>query len=123
MIFLEEQMDIAKARCPDCGRPMQVRQVHCSACGVTLEGEFTVSVLGSLSPEEQVFVHNFLRSHGSIKRMETLYGISYPTVKNRLNAIVARLDETFEVPPTHSEILEALARGEITVAEALKRIS
>jgi hypothetical protein len=120
---MEGDMDIAKARCPGCDQPMQVRQVHCPSCSAALDGEFTVSALGMLAPEEQVFVHSFLRSHGSIKRMEELYGISYPTVKNRLNAIVAQLDQTFEMPAPNTTILEALARGEITVAEALKRIS
>jgi hypothetical protein len=115
-------MDIARARCPGCDQPMQVRQVHCPACGLVLDGEFAVSALGALSPEDQVFVHNFLRSHGSIKRMEELYGISYPTVKNRLSALVAQLDRAFEVPSPNTEVLEALARGEITVTEALERL-
>jgi len=116
-------MDISKARCPGCDHLMQVRHMHCPDCGVTLEGEFTVSALGSLGPEEQIFVHNFLRSHGSIKRMEALYGISYPTVKSRLSAIIAQLDQDFQAPLPNTEILEALAHGEITVEEALRRIS
>ncbi len=116
-------MDIAKARCPDCELPMLVRQVHCPACGLTLDGEFDLSALGRLSPEDQVFVHNFLRSHGSIKRMEAVYDISYPTVKNRLNAIVTQLDRAFEPPSSNAAVLAELARGEITVAEALRRIS
>lgn len=116
-------MDIAKARCPECELPMRVRQVLCPECGMTLDGEFELSAMGRLSPVDQVFVHNFLRSHGSIKRMEALYGISYPTVKNRLNAIVTQLDRAFEAPATNSAVLAELARGEITVEEALRRIS
>jgi len=116
-------MDIAKARCPECDQLMQIRRVHCPECGLTLDGEFDLSALGRLSPVDQVFVFNFLRSHGSLKQMEELYGISYPTVKNRLNAVVTQLDRAFEVPSTNSAVLEELARGEITVTEALRRIS
>jgi hypothetical protein len=65
----------------------------------------------------------FVRSHGSIKKMESLFGISYPTVKNRLNAIGAALDKTFEVPSPNLYVLEQLARGEITVDEALEKLS
>ena len=61
-------------------------------CGLTVQGEVEVAALGQLDLEDQVFVTAFLRSHGSIKRMEALFGISYPTVKNRLNRIVNNLD-------------------------------
>ena len=64
----------------------------------------------------------FLRHHGSIKKMESLFGISYPTVKNRLNSIVAQLDRSFEAPSAHTQTLDLLARGEISVPEALRRM-
>jgi len=64
----------------------------CRDCGLTVQGEVEVAALGQLDLEDQVFVTAFLRSHGSIKRMEALFGISYPTVKNRLNRIVNNLD-------------------------------
>ena len=64
----------------------------------------------------------FLRHHGSIRQMERILGISYPTVKNRLRAIVGRLDETFTGPSPNSAVLEQLSRGEITVDEALERL-
>jgi hypothetical protein len=64
----------------------------------------------------------FIRHHGSIKKMERLFGISYPTVKNRLRAISRQLDRDFEVPSPNSEILDQLSRGEITVDEALERL-
>ena len=73
-------------------------------------------------PAHQAFVIAFVRHHGSIKKMESLFGISYPTVKNRLNAIAARLDTAFEAPLSNSDILDQLARGEITVDEALARL-
>jgi len=95
----------------------------CPSCHLAIEGDFELSVLGKLSPEDQVFVTAFVRHHGSIKKMESLFGISYPTVKNRLNAIAAKLDKSFEAPSPNLYVLEQLSRGELTVAEALERLS
>ncbi len=115
-------MDISKVSCPDCGKPMNLTRAACGECQVSLEGDFEVSPLGRLSQDDQIFVHAFLRHHGSIRKMESLLGISYPTVKNRLRAIVERLDKSFEVPSTNALTLEQLSRGEITVEEALERM-
>jgi hypothetical protein len=116
-------MDISQAACPGCGKAMRINRTHCHECDVFLEGEFELSPLAKLSLEDQMFVIAFLRNHGSIKKMESLFGISYPTVKNRLNAIGSQLDSSFEAPPSNSVILEQLARGEISVEEALERMS
>ena len=116
-------MDISNARCGGCGRPMTIKRIECDSCGVASEGEFEVPALGRLSTEDQVFVHAFLRHHGSIKKMEKTFGISYPTVKNRLRAINDELARSFQVPSANALVLEALARGEITVDEALDRMS
>lgn len=115
-------MDISKARCAECARPMKVERMVCPRCEVRLEGEFEVPALARLSMEDQAFVVAFMRHHGSIKKMESLFGISYPTVKNRLNAIARELDETFNVPTPNELVLDQLARGEITVTEALERL-
>ncbi len=115
-------MDISKATCPGCGKTMRIRQVHCEGCDVKLDGEFEVSALARLTLEEQLFLTAFLRHHGSIKKMEKLFGISYPTVKNRLNALAAKLDAEFEAPTPEMAILEQLEKGEISVAEALERL-
>jgi hypothetical protein len=88
-----------------------------------MEGEFELSPLAQLSLDDQAFVMAFVRSHGSIKKMESLFGISYPTVKNRLNAIGAALDKSFQAPGPNLYVLEQLARGEITVQEALEKLS
>lgn len=117
-------MDISKAQCPECSRALQVDRMVCRSCGVAVEGEIEVSALGQLDLDEQVFVTAFLRSHGSIRRMESLFGVSYPTVKNRLNRIVARLDAAFTPPPSdNAEVLDRLARGEITTDQALEELS
>ena len=95
----------------------------CPPCGLALEGEFEVPALARLSLEDQLFVVAFVRHHGSIKKMEGLFGISYPTVKNRLNAIGAVLDSSFDVPSSNLPVLEKLASGELTVDEAVEEIT
>ena len=115
-------MDISKVQCPECDKPMKLATASCTGCGLKLEGDFEVSALGRLSEEDQVFVVAFLRHHGSIRQMERILGISYPTVKNRLRAIVVKLDETFTPPSPNSLVLEQLSRGEISVDEALERL-
>jgi len=87
-----------------------------------MEGEFEVPTLGRLSLEEQLFVTAFVRSHGSIKRMEELFEISYPTVKNRLNAIVEKLDRALDAPSPNLQVLERLEQGAVTVEEALDEL-
>ena len=116
-------MDISKALCPDCNTQLTVTRMACPTCKVSLEGQFEVSPLGKLSPDNQAFVIAFVRHHGSLKKMESIFGISYPTVKNRLNAIAANLDKNFESPSPNLYVLEQLSRGELTVEEALERLS
>ena len=116
-------MDISKAICSDCKQAMKVTRMACPSCGMSMEGDFEVAPLAQLSQDDQAFVMAFVRSHGSIKQMESLFGISYPTVKNRLNAISATLDKSFEAPSPNLYVLEQLARGEITVEEALEKLS
>jgi hypothetical protein len=121
--LIEDDMDISKAVCPDCNQPLNVARLACPSCKLAVEGEFEVSPLGKLNVDDQAFVIAFVRHHGSIKKMESLFGISYPTVKNRLNAIAAALDKNFEAPSPNLYVLEQLSRGELTVAEALERLS
>jgi hypothetical protein len=115
-------MNVANSLCPGCHSPMKISRVACSACALSMEGEFEISSLGKLTAEDQTFVIAFLRSHGSIKKMEEVFDISYPTVKNRLNAIAAALDKNFRAPSANLEVLEQIASGELSVEEALKRI-
>jgi hypothetical protein len=116
-------MIISKAKCPGCGQPMRIGRMNCDGCQVSLEGEFELPSLAGLALEDQLFVAAFVRHHGSLKKMEELFGISYPTVKNRLNAIAAELDRGFDVPLSNAAILDQVARGEITVDEAIRRMS
>lgn len=98
-----------------------VERVRLEESGVAVEGSFELPPLACLSAEDQVFVAAFVRSHGSIREMERLFGISYPTVKNRLNALSEKLDFVTVVPATDTaETLDRLERGEITASEALE---
>lgn len=103
---------------------MVVEQVRLPDSDIAISGSFVLPPLARLSGEDQVFIMVFVRSHGSIKEMEKAFGISYPTVKNRLNRISSQLElvETDPVPG-HSEILAQLQRGEITASDAIGRLS
>jgi hypothetical protein len=116
-------MDLSSAKCPSCFQPLRLARLSCPHCSVSVEGDFELSSLAKLSPEDQAFVIAFLRHHGTIKKMESIFNISYPTVKNRLNAIAAALDRDFEAPSPNLYVLEQLARGEISVEEALNKLS
>lgn len=116
-------MDISKATCTDCNRPLKVARMSCPSCALAVEGNFEISPLARLSVDDQAFVIAFVRHHGSIKKMEEVFNISYPTVKNRLNAIGAALDQNFTAPSPNLYVLEQLGRGELTVEEALEKLS
>ena len=105
------------------GKGLVVTRVEIEGDGVAIEGEFELPPMARLSAEDQVFAAVFVKSHGSIKQMEKQFGISYPTVKSRLNRIAGQLDfvEVEEIPD-RSDVLDRLDRGEIDVTEALKRL-
>ena len=110
--------------------PIEIERIRLVESGVAIEGPFTLPPLAQLSAEDQVFVAAFVRCHGSIKQMEKYFGVSYPTIKNRLNKIGSQLSfveieqgsETDSPALSRSEVLDRLSRGEFTVAQALERL-
>src|SRR5512146_972471 len=105
------------------GAPLVVERVRLADRDIVLEGRFALPQLARLSAEDQVFVAAFLKSHGSIKEMEQVFGVSYPTVKARLNRIAGQLEFVETDPkPSRNEILDRLARGEISAADAIKEL-
>lgn len=94
--------------------------------GIEIEGNFDLPPLAKLSPEDQVFAAVFIKSHGSIKEMERYFGVSYPTIKSRLNNLSAQLDFVkVEQLTTESAVdspLERLEKGEISVDEAIRQL-
>ena len=106
-------------------RDFVVTGVRLSDSGIGIEGEFDPPPLAGLRYEDQVFVGEFVRCHGSIKHMEKAFGVSYPTIKNRLNRIAARLAlvevEIEPTPEPRDDVLDLLERGEISASEAAER--
>ena len=109
------------------GTAMEIERVRLVEQDVVIEGPFELPPLAQLSADDQVFVAAFVRCHGSIKQMEKFFGVSYPTIKNRLNRIGAQLPfvEVEPAPepeakrPSASELLSKLERGEITAREVV----
>lgn len=105
------------------GRPFVVERVRIAEKQIAIEGEFVLPQLARLNLEDQVFITAFVRSHGSIKEMEQTFGVSYPTIKARLNRISSQLEFVETNPaPSRSEVLERLREGEITVDEAIRAL-
>ena len=105
------------------GAPLVVERVRLADRDIVVEGQFGLPQLARLGAEDQVFVAAFLKSHGSIKEMEQVFGVSYPTVKARLNRIAGQLEFVETDPkPSRNEILDRLARGEISAADAIREL-
>ena len=104
-------------------KPLVVERVRIADSGIAVEGAFELPQLARLSTEDQVFIAAFVRSHGSIKEMEQVFGVSYPTVKARLSRISAQLEfvETEPASPK-GEVLARLECGEISAGEAVRAL-
>ncbi|MCL4378405.1 MAG: DUF2089 domain-containing protein [Actinobacteria bacterium] len=105
------------------GAAVGIERVKIKQNGIVIEGDFELPPLAQLTLEDQIFVTAFIRCQGSIKDMEELFGISYPTVKSRLNRISAKLEFVEINPPASSnEVLDQLEKGEISVEDAIKKL-
>jgi hypothetical protein len=131
------------ATCPVCAGELAISRLHCATCGTTIEGEFGVGRFGRLSREQMALLESFLRSRGNLKEMERALGISYPTVRARVEALVVALgladgetvsaprddevpvEERPEAVEARRAILQRLAEGKIdaaTAAEGLRAL-
>ena len=112
------------------GAPFEIERVRLTGQDIAIEGRFDVPPLAQLTADDQTFVAAFVRCHGSIKQMEQFFGVSYPTIKNRLNRIGALLPfaeiepaaETDTARPSTGELLTRLERGEATVKDVLAQM-
>jgi hypothetical protein len=105
------------------GAPLVVERVRLADRDIVVEGAFALPQLARLPVEDQIFIAAFVKSHGSIKEMEKVFGVSYPTVKARLNRIAGALQFIDTNPlPSRSEVLERLAKGEISAEQAIKEL-
>ena len=126
---MEKKNFHAPAQCPVCGERMLVTKLRCSHCGTELSGEFTPCRFCRLEEKHLQFVETFLRCRGSIKEVERALGVSYPTVKNMLDAALTALglDEKPELralreKEERAEILQRLSDGEIDVDTAIEAL-
>jgi hypothetical protein len=137
------------ATCPVCSGELTVTRLHCRACGTTLEGDFNVGRFGRLSREQMAVLESFLKSRGNLRDMERELGLSYPTIRSRVEALVRALgfgprdgDEAADaavadaaaaaaaalesagedIAAARHEILQQLARHEIAAEEAAAAI-
>src|SRR5215831_6798996 len=112
------------------GARLEIERVRLPEQGVSIDGRFDLPPLAQLTAEDQVFVAAFVRCHGSIKQMEQYFGVSYPTIKNRLNKIGSQLSfveieqgsEAEPPPQSAGATLERLSRGELSVGQALEQL-
>ncbi|MDP9481708.1 MAG: DUF2089 domain-containing protein, partial [Chloroflexota bacterium] len=130
------------ATCPVCASDLAVTRLHCGTCGTSLEGEFSVGRFGRLTREQMALLESFLRSRGNLREMERELGLSYPTVRSRVDGLVRALglgdgpraddvdtdeaDDASIAPEdpgtTRQAVLEKLARHEITAEAAAAAI-
>jgi hypothetical protein len=124
--------------CPVCANELSVTRLHCRSCGTTLEGEFSVGRFGRLNREQLALLESFLRSRGNLREMERELGLSYPTVRSRVEALVRALgfgpradaeegvteagEAATDTAAARKDVLERLARHEIGAEEAAATI-
>jgi hypothetical protein len=114
-------------RCPVCGDDLRIVRLECPSCGSALQGNFTLGRLARLTREQLQFVEIFIRCRGKIKDVEEELGISYPTVVARLNEVVQAMgfevrQEDADAVTKRQQILDELASGSLTAAEAASRL-
>jgi hypothetical protein len=117
----------APARCPICQSELTVVRLHCSSCDTSIEGNFSAGQFSNLTPEQLEFIFTFVRCEGRINRMEQELGVSYPTIRNRLNEVIRALgyepgrEEPIEITQERRNgILADLSAGKITAEEATR---
>jgi hypothetical protein len=119
--------------CPTCGDALVATELSCDSCGTVIHGRYAPCPFCRLSPENLAFLEVFVRNRGNVKDMERELGVSYWTIRNRLNEVVEEMDEEALAPPSpppdpgrnarRKDILERLNQGKITVAEAADLLS
>ena len=118
--------------CPSCGGALDVTELTCPSCETVIRSRYAPCPFCRLAPESLRFLETFVQCRGNIKEMERALGISYPTVRGRLDAVIRELGYEVEAEPEipeeelsarRQEILDQLERGEITASEATKQLA
>jgi len=108
--------------CPICKKQLQIRECYCPQCRVAFKGEFESAWPSVLSGEQLDFVRVFITVQGNIREMEKRFGISYPTVKNRLGEIIRKISREEPAANDFTDIMSDLEQGFISVEEAISMI-
>jgi hypothetical protein len=110
-------------KCPVCGGETEITKIKCEECGTTIEGQFQLCKFCKLTADQKSFIDVFVKCRGNIKEVEKEMGISYPTVKNKLEDAASALGYKTEPDATSSnkqkEILDMLSSGEISAEDAI----
>ncbi len=114
--------------CPVCGDDMIITELKCPSCETTISGKFKLDKFSRLKKEHLEFIEVFVKSRGNIKEVERELGISYPTVRNKLDEVIHALGHDIEQSPDdemaekRKEVLTRLESGEISAAEAVEQL-
>jgi hypothetical protein len=119
-------MYVTPRQCPTCAGALETRELACPVCATVVRGRWSANPFSHLTADQQTFLTLFVRSRGNLSDVERTLGVSYPTVRAKLDDLIAALGETPPAPrPSSSSraaVLEQVARGEITTDEALVRL-
>lgn len=114
--------------CPVCSEDMIITELKCPSCQTTLSGNFKLDKFSKLKKEHLEFIEVFVKSRGNIKEVERELGISYPTVRNKLDEVIHALGHDIDQTPDdemaekRKKVLKKLENGDITAAEAVKKL-
>ncbi len=119
-------MYTSPSSCPTCGHELEIRELSCPSCQTTVRGRWSAGVFGRLTEEQETFLRIFVRSRGNLSEVERSLGVSYPTIRAKLEEIIELLqdDPAPEVTPaeTRDDVLRQIAEGKLTVDEGMARI-
>ncbi|HEX7103938.1 MAG TPA: DUF2089 domain-containing protein [Nitrolancea sp.] len=120
----------APSHCPTCGHVLDIRELNCQECDTTIRGHWSLGVFARLTADQQTFLRLFVRSRGNLSEVERSLGVSYPTVRAKLEEVIEALqDEPAPAPmtdapreETRDDILQAIAAGRLGVEDGLARL-
>ena len=110
-------------QCLVCGGATSITKVTCQDCGISLEGAFEPSALDPLSPDGLRFVTEFVLAGGNLKALAARIGVSYPTVRGRLDKVIASLARAAGRDPDEARLLDMVAEGRMSASDAAKQIT
>lgn len=114
-------------QCPACGGAIIITEIRCADCHLKMQGEFKPGLFSTLSDDQLTFVRAFLRVRGNLSEMEKVLGVSYPTIRNKLEEINQALERAEQAPApdantARSAILQQVASGKLDAAQALEQL-